>query len=299
MTNLNTSWDLMDKEVQILITICDNNGETGYIVKTNNRDHELAIPTKSSWDSAQLPPHEGLQFKELFFSLDSYPARIYHTHVQKQLSETFLRALKNNNKIVFMRYDGLHFDLDFHSKSVIQSIHDMYFSRMGKLLYRHLTHDPDDPESMPPAQNAGVFLYECTESGVRVGLIQERNNVWNIPSGRIDVGESPQEGAIRELKEETSHIIELDPKGTYHTIQVGDFHLLLVPASPDEWIRSSKKFSELRSKKQLNQKETIDLMWFLLPELESMKKCDKLRACFVKLIDHAAFKYALKELHLV
>jgi hypothetical protein len=84
MTDENTtSWEVMDNQVQILITICDNNGETGYIVQTNKTDKELAIPTKSSWGIAELPPHEGLQFKELFFSLDSYPARIYHTHVKK------------------------------------------------------------------------------------------------------------------------------------------------------------------------------------------------------------------------
>lgn len=55
---------------------------------------------------------------------------------------------------------------------------------------------------------AGVLAFR----GDRVALVREHyegwdDERWNLPSGAIEPGESPEEGAVRELREETGLVV--------------------------------------------------------------------------------------------
>src|SRR4051794_19474169 len=44
-----------------------------------------------------------------------------------------------------------------------------------------------------------------------------RTRDWELPAGRVEVGEAPEQAALRELREETGHTASvLEPLGTYH-----------------------------------------------------------------------------------
>lgn len=60
--------------------------------------------------------------------------------------------------------------------------------------------------------NAGVAVYQDG----KFLLVQEKNpkcyGEWNWPAGRVDVGSSIEESAVREVKEETNFTVELSGK---------------------------------------------------------------------------------------
>lgn len=74
---------------------------------------------------------------------------------------------------------------------------------------------------MPQQQSAGVLLYR-RRRGLEVLLIHPggpywaRKDVWMIPKGRIEEGESPEEAARREFREElgSDALGELQPLGS-------------------------------------------------------------------------------------
>lgn len=67
---------------------------------------------------------------------------------------------------------------------------------------------------MPPyptrrATSAGGVLYELRAAGPWVLLIARRNAAgriqWTLPKGRVEEGETPEEAALREVREETGY----------------------------------------------------------------------------------------------
>ena len=57
-------------------------------------------------------------------------------------------------------------------------------------------------------RKAGVFIYDpATES---ILLVQSRGNLWGVPKGSIDYGETERVCAVREVKEETG--LEVKPE---------------------------------------------------------------------------------------
>ena len=145
-----------------------------------------------------------------------------------------------------------------------------------------------------PPTNAGVFLFERTGEGIRVCVVQEKNGKWNIPSGKIDRGEYATSAATRELFEESSELLDYDPDETYITIQIRSFHLVFIKTSKT-CISSTLEFENLRMRKKLCQKETINMKWELVAEIYIMKECNKLRGCFASLLDdpHVIAKLSL------
>ena len=61
--------------------------------------------------------------------------------------------------------------------------------------------------------SAGGVVYRRSEGQVDVALASRRTAdgqlVWGLPKGRIDAGESPQEAAVREAREETGLVAEI------------------------------------------------------------------------------------------
>jgi 8-oxo-dGTP pyrophosphatase MutT (NUDIX family) len=138
--------------------------------------------------------------------------------------------------------------------------------------------------SMRP-KNAGVLLFQRTREGTRVCIVQESNSgKWNIPSGGINPREDATRAATRELFEESSRVLNFNPNGVYNTIQIGSFHLVLIETSGKCWSDSTKEFETKRSRNNLGQNETTDLMWVFVPELYEMRSNNKLRGCFASLL---------------
>jgi ADP-ribose pyrophosphatase YjhB (NUDIX family) len=68
---------------------------------------------------------------------------------------------------------------------------------------------PDDPKSWPVkrARSFGGVVVRSTGDGLEVAMIRTRNlkgeSVWTLPKGTPDEGETPEETAVREVREET------------------------------------------------------------------------------------------------
>lgn len=105
-------------------------------------------------------------------------------------------------------------------------------------------------------ENDGKFL-----------LVQERKpsvyGKWNLPGGRVDEGESLEEAAVREAKEECGFDVEiLDHVLTLHqTVDSPVLHAYLVKVTGGElnWPKD----------------EMLDVRWFTYEEIKNMK--DELR----------------------
>lgn len=102
-------------------------------------------------------------------------------------------------------------------------------------------------------------------------LVQEKQpqayKLWNLPAGRVDVGETLEEAAAREAKEESGYIVRI-------ISQLGIFHenaeAVVKHAYAGEIIGGDLKFPE---------DELLDVKWFSLEEIESMK--NKLRSPWI------------------
>ena len=57
-----------------------------------------------------------------------------------------------------------------------------------------------------PVSVKGVLLYEG-----KVVLVRNERNEWELPGGRLELGETPEEGLAREFAEELS--IQIEPLG--------------------------------------------------------------------------------------
>lgn len=56
-------------------------------------------------------------------------------------------------------------------------------------------------------RKAGIFIFDPETK--RVVLVQSRGNLWGCPKGSLNPGEQFEEGAVREVKEETG--LDIDP----------------------------------------------------------------------------------------
>ncbi len=60
------------------------------------------------------------------------------------------------------------------------------------------------PASLKKQISAGGVIYRRTESGTQIVLISVRNgHSWCLPKGIVDKGETKEEAALREVREET------------------------------------------------------------------------------------------------
>ena len=102
---------------------------------------------------------------------------------------------------------------------------------------------------MPPPICPPVAADVIIEIGNRIVVIERKNFPpgWAIPGGFVDVGESVEQAAVREMREETSLKVELqallgvysrpgrDPRGpTVTVVYVGRGRGRLVPLQPGQ-----------------------------------------------------------------
>jgi 8-oxo-dGTP diphosphatase len=120
---------------------------------------------------------------------------------------------------------------------------------------------------------AGVVL----EKDGKFLLVQEKQpkcyGLWNLPAGKVEEGDSIEETAIKEAKEETGFDIELIEK-------IGIFQ-----ESTENAVKHSFQANIIGGEliypdnSSFPKNELLDVRWFSLKEIETMK--DKLRRAWV------------------
>ena len=102
-------------------------------------------------------------------------------------------------------------------------------------------------------------------------LLQEKQlkayGLWNFPAGRVDLGESLEQAAIREAKEESGLDVELVREIALFHVKSTD---VVKHAFESKIIGGELKFPE---------DEMLDAKWFTFDEIKEMK--DKLRGEWV------------------
>ncbi len=107
---------------------------------------------------------------------------------------------------------------------------------------------------------AGVVI----EKDGKYLLVQEKQpkayGLWNLPAGKVDVGESLEEAAIREAREEVGYDVEIDT-------QLGLFH-----RTPREAIKHAFSSRIIGGDLHFSKEELLDARWFSFDEIMSMKE---------------------------
>lgn len=98
-------------------------------------------------------------------------------------------------------------------------------------------------------------------------LVQEKKpsayGLWNFPAGHVDVGESFEEAAIREAKEEVGYDVKLVQK-------INVFH-----EATDAPVKHTFAAKIVGGNLKFPEDEILDAKWFSFDEIKNMK--DKLR----------------------
>lgn len=102
-------------------------------------------------------------------------------------------------------------------------------------------------------------------------LLQEKQpkayGLWNFPAGRVDVGESIQETAIRETREESGYEVELIKEiKIYHSFST-------------DVVKHVFEAKIIGGELNFPEDEMLDAKWFTFNEIKLMK--DKLRSEWV------------------
>jgi 8-oxo-dGTP diphosphatase len=94
-------------------------------------------------------------------------------------------------------------------------------------------------------------------------LVQEKKpsayGLWNFPAGHVDVGESFEEAAIREAKEEVGYNVELIRK------------ISVVQESISKPVKHAFEAKIVSGKLKFPENEILDAKWFSFKEIKNMK----------------------------
>ncbi len=104
-------------------------------------------------------------------------------------------------------------------------------------------------------------------------LVQEKQEkvygLWNLPAGRVDIGDTIEQTAVKEAKEETGFDIEL--------IRKIDIFQESATEPPKHAFEAKIIYGELKYPED----EILDARWFLFSEIEALRKSGKLRSGWV------------------
>lgn len=98
-------------------------------------------------------------------------------------------------------------------------------------------------------------------------LLQEKQpkayGLWNFPAGKVDVGESIEQAAIREAKEESGYDVELIKE------------IDIFQAKSTDAVKHAFEAKIIGGDLNFPEDEILDIRWFSFDEIKEMK--DKLR----------------------
>jgi len=63
---------------------------------------------------------------------------------------------------------------------------------------------------MKKEKSCGAVVIKEEQDGVKVLIIKQHDEYWHFPKGHVEEGETEEETAIREIKEETNIDVEID-----------------------------------------------------------------------------------------
>lgn len=116
---------------------------------------------------------------------------------------------------------------------------------------------------------AGVVVRD--EAGRYLMVQEKRSDVygkWNVPAGRVDAGETPQQGAAREAYEETGYEVEL-------LSETPLLHEQIQSAGRDFYIYHAKVVG---GEKRVDPSEALDVAWLTYERICELHKNGELRA---------------------
>lgn len=100
-------------------------------------------------------------------------------------------------------------------------------------------------------------------------LLIFRKGKWDLPKGKLDGAETPEEGALREVQEECG-IPELtlteSLMATYHTYRVGNKRYL----KKTFWFGMRSSYAGMLTPQE--EEDITDVRWLALPELEAIQR---------------------------
>ena len=65
-------------------------------------------------------------------------------------------------------------------------------------------------EEEPFLESAGGVVYRVRDDSVQIALVQTQRGAWVLPKGAVERGEKPEDAAVREVKEETGIVSEVE-----------------------------------------------------------------------------------------
>ena len=120
-----------------------------------------------------------------------------------------------------------------------------------------------------------VIVGGIIEKNGKYLLVQEAKEKcykkWNFPAGHLDFNESLQQGAIREIKEETGCVVELNGV-CYIANRIREDDLFVMIVFDAKLIKENIEYDK---------KEILDVKWFDYDEIVD-KMDDELRGFYVK-----------------
>lgn len=121
--------------------------------------------------------------------------------------------------------------------------------------YDYFVNDGVDGVVVVPVFTDGRFMIQ------RIYKHGAGEAILEFPIGRVDAGETPEQTAARELREETGYAADLEQLGSYWTFPTSSSNRMTLFLG-----RNAKKVSEPDD----NPKEQAELMWVTTEELRGM-----------------------------
>jgi N utilization substance protein B len=144
----------------------------------------------------------------------------------------------------------------------------------------------EDPNLLPKEQKAGGVIYSEKDGEFLIGLVHDVFGYWTLAKGGVEEGETPEVGAVREIKEKTgldTEIVKLLGENEYvashpekgRILKQVSYYLVQTP-----W-----KEMDLHSNGGLD-----EARWFRLSELENINTYDDILPLLAQTVDYLTSK---------